>query len=57
MAMRSGMVPPTINYEAGDEDCGLSIVAGAAQQRQVDIALNINQGIGGQTTALIFKKI
>jgi 3-oxoacyl-(acyl-carrier-protein) synthase len=57
MAMRSGTVPPTINYEAGDEDCGLTIVAGTAQQRQVDIALNINQGIGGQTTALIFKKI
>jgi 3-oxoacyl-[acyl-carrier-protein] synthase II len=56
MAMRTGMLPPTINYEAGDEDCGLAIVAGAAQQRRVDIALNINQGIGGQTTALIFKK-
>jgi 3-oxoacyl-[acyl-carrier-protein] synthase II len=57
LAMRSGTVPPTINYEAGDQDCGLTIVAGMAQQRQVDIALNINQGIGGQTTALIFKKI
>lgn len=57
MAMQSGMLPPTLNYEAGDDDCPLAIVAGAAQQRRVDVALNINQGIGGQTTALVFKKL
>ena len=57
MAMRSGMLPPTINYEAGDEGCELAIVAGAARKQRVDMALNINQGIGGQTTALIFKKL
>jgi len=57
MAMRSGILPPTINCDNPDADCGLNIVAGKAQQRQVDVALNINQGIGGQTTALVFKKI
>ncbi len=57
MAMRSSMLPPTINYETGDDDCPLAIVAGAAQQCRVDVALNINQGIGGQATALVFKKI
>ena len=57
MAMRSGLLPPTINFENPDADCGLNIVAGAAQKLQVDVALNINQGIGGQTTALVFKKV
>jgi len=57
MTMRSGILPPTINCDNPDADCGLNIVAGMAQQRQVDVALNINQGIGGQTTALVFKKI
>jgi 3-oxoacyl-[acyl-carrier-protein] synthase II len=55
--MRSGMVPPTINCDNPDADCSLNIVAGMAQKLRVDVALNINQGIGGQTTALVFKKI
>jgi len=57
MAMRSGILPPAINCDNPDAGCGLNIVAGTAQQLQVDVALNINQGIGGQTTALVFKKI
>ena len=57
MAMRSAVAPPTLGYAAGDDGCALDIVAGAPRKLRIDTALKISQGIGGQTTALIFKKI
>jgi 3-oxoacyl-(acyl-carrier-protein) synthase len=49
-------MPPTINYNNPDDDCKLNIVANTPVEKKIDIAVNINQGIGGQSTALIFKK-
>jgi 3-oxoacyl-[acyl-carrier-protein] synthase II len=56
MAINNGIMPPTINYNNPDDDCKLNIVANTPVEKKIDIAVNINQGIGGQSTALIFKK-
>lgn len=56
MTIGTGLLPPTLNYETADPECSLQIVGRAPQQKNVSIALNINQGIGGQCTALLFKK-
>lgn len=57
LAMQNGMLPATPNFEQGDPEGGLSLIAGAALKKPIRTALNINQGIGGQATALVFKKM
>ncbi|MEI6125287.1 MAG: beta-ketoacyl-[acyl-carrier-protein] synthase family protein [Pseudomonadota bacterium] len=56
MAMNSGLIPPTLNYDTPDPDCPLNIGAHAPREQKIHAALTINQGLGGQSTALIFKK-
>jgi len=56
MAMTHGMLPPTVNCEHPDPDCRLRILTGAPHKTPITCALNINQGIGGQCTALLFKQ-
>jgi len=56
MAMTHNTVPPTLNCESTDDDCKLNIVTGVPLEKDIRFALNINQGIGGQSTALVFKK-
>lgn len=55
-AITTGMLPPTVNCDNPDSDCRLCIVRGKPQPARITVALNINQGIGGQCTALLFKK-
>ncbi|MCX8043175.1 MAG: beta-ketoacyl-[acyl-carrier-protein] synthase family protein [Desulfobacterota bacterium] len=52
----TGMLPPTVNCDHPDPDFPLRIVRNTPQPASVRIALNINQGIGGQCTALLFRK-
>jgi 3-oxoacyl-[acyl-carrier-protein] synthase II len=55
-ALGYGLLPPTINYANPDPDCPLDLVVQQPREKQIQAALSINQGIGGQCTALIFKK-
>ena len=56
MALGRGLLPPTINYRNPDPDCDLDLVTDQPREQQIEAALTINQGIGGQCTALMFKK-
>jgi 3-oxoacyl-[acyl-carrier-protein] synthase II len=56
LALCQGLLPPTINYEHPDPDCALDLVLNQPREKQIAAALSINQGIGGQCTALMFKK-
>jgi 3-oxoacyl-[acyl-carrier-protein] synthase II len=56
MALGRGLLPPTINYRNPDPDCDLDLVTDLPREQQIEAALTINQGIGGQCTALMFKK-
>ncbi len=57
LALQRGTLPPTINYKNPDPDCPLNVVAETPQELPIETALSINQGIGGQCTALVFKKV
>ena len=61
MAMREGIVPPTINHEEGDDDENidyrLNLTFNHAQQREVRAAMSNNFGFGGHNACLVFKKI
>jgi 3-oxoacyl-[acyl-carrier-protein] synthase II len=56
LAIRDGMVPPTINLD--DPDPGVDLDVAAHKARQVDIpaALNNSFGFGGHNVALIFTR-
>lgn len=57
LALQHGTLPPTINYENPDPECQLNVVGVTPRELPIKTALSINQGIGGQCTALIFKKL
>jgi 3-oxoacyl-[acyl-carrier-protein] synthase II len=56
LAIRDGIVPPTINLEIPDPDCDLDYVPNVARDRQVDVALSNSFGFGGQNTSLVLRR-
>jgi 3-oxoacyl-[acyl-carrier-protein] synthase II len=53
LAIRDGMLPPTINYENPDPDCDLDYVPNKARAGKCDRALSNSFGFGGQNISLI----
>lgn len=53
LAMRQGVLPPTINYEAPDPECDLDYIPNEAREKKVDHVLSNSFGFGGQNATLI----
>jgi 3-oxoacyl-[acyl-carrier-protein] synthase II len=56
MALRDGLIPPTINYETPDPDCDLDYVPNRARPAELTCALSNSFGFGGTNAVLLFKK-
>ena len=60
LAIKNGIVPPTINHEEGDNDenidYDLNFTFNKAQKREVNVALSNTFGFGGHNACVIFKK-
>ena len=56
LALRDGVIPPTINYETPDPDCDLDYVPNTARQAAVQACLNNSFGFGGHNACLALKK-
>ncbi|MGD1020028.1 MAG: beta-ketoacyl-ACP synthase II [Verrucomicrobiia bacterium] len=56
LAIRDGMIPPTINYENPDPDCDLDYVPNKARQTNVRACVNNSLGFGGHNATLIVKR-
>jgi 3-oxoacyl-[acyl-carrier-protein] synthase II len=57
LAMRDGIVPPTLNLENPSEGCDINLVPHTAQERKVTIALSNSFGFGGTNASLIFRML
>jgi 3-oxoacyl-[acyl-carrier-protein] synthase II len=57
MAMRDGVIPPTINLENQDPQCDLDYCANTAREVEVKAALSNSFGFGGHNASLLVKKI
>jgi 3-oxoacyl-[acyl-carrier-protein] synthase II len=57
LAMRDGIVPPTINLENPDVTTSIDLVPLKAQKRDVNVAMSNSFGFGGTNAALIFSKL
>lgn len=56
LAIKHGVIPPTINYETPDPECDLDYVPNEALERRVDIALSNSFGLGAQNACLVLKR-
>ena len=54
LALRDGVLPPTINYNEPDPECDLDYVPNVAREVQVDVALSNAMGLGGHNGCVLF---
>ncbi|MHC0052975.1 beta-ketoacyl-[acyl-carrier-protein] synthase family protein [Actibacterium sp. D379-3] len=57
MALRDGIVAPTIGYEEPDPECTLDVVPNVAREARVEVALSNAFAFGGLNAVLALRKI
>tara|TARA_R110000850_G_scaffold3844_16_gene17971 strand:- start:1638 stop:2846 length:1209 start_codon:yes stop_codon:yes gene_type:complete len=57
MALRDGVIAPTIGYEAPDPDCDLDVVPNTARDAQVNVALSNAFAFGGMNAVVALRRI
>ena len=56
LALRDGVIPPTINLDRPGEGCDLDFVPHTAREAKLDVVMSNSFGFGGTNGTLIFKK-
>jgi 3-oxoacyl-[acyl-carrier-protein] synthase II len=56
LAIKHGIIPPTINLENPDPECDLDYVPNVAREKKVRVAINNSFGFGGHNATLIAKE-
>jgi 3-oxoacyl-[acyl-carrier-protein] synthase II len=56
LAIRDGVLPPTINLDHPSHDCDLDYIPHVARRQRIDVALSNSFGFGGQNIALILRR-
>src|ERR1700684_89886 len=57
LAMRDGILPPTINLENPDVTTVMDLVPQKAQKREINVALSNSFGFGGTNASLVFRRV
>jgi 3-oxoacyl-[acyl-carrier-protein] synthase II len=56
LALKHGVIPPTINYEHPDPECDLDYVPNRARPAALQVAMSNSFGFGGINGVLVFRK-
>ncbi|MEN9282675.1 MAG: beta-ketoacyl-ACP synthase [Verrucomicrobiota bacterium] len=56
LAIRDGIVPPTINLENQDPECDLDCVPNHAREAKVDVAMSNSFGFGGHNATVLVRR-
>lgn len=56
LAIKHGMIPPTMNYETPDPECDLDYVPNKPRAHKINVALSNALGFGGHNATLVVKK-
>ncbi|KQL54992.1 3-oxoacyl-ACP synthase [Heyndrickxia shackletonii] len=56
LAIKDGILPPTINIETPDPECDLDYVPGEARKQEISVAMSNSLGFGGHNATIVFKK-
>ncbi len=56
LAIRDGLVPPTINYQTPDPECDLDYTPNTPRKRDIDVALSNSFGFGGHNVSLALRR-
>jgi 3-oxoacyl-[acyl-carrier-protein] synthase II len=57
LALRDGVIPPTINYEMADPACDLDYTPNQARQRKLTAAMSNSFGFGGHNASIIVGQV
>jgi 3-oxoacyl-[acyl-carrier-protein] synthase II len=57
LAMRDGIVPPTINLDNPDPECDLDYVPHRAREKKVKVAISNSFGFGGHNSSVVIKAV
>ena len=57
MALRDGVIAPTIGYEEFDPECALDVVPNEAREAKVDVALSNAFAFGGLNAVLALRRV
>jgi 3-oxoacyl-[acyl-carrier-protein] synthase II len=57
LAMRDGVLPPTINLDEPGEGCDLDFVPNVARDAKIDVAVSNSFGFGGTNGSLVFRRV
>ena len=56
LAIKNGVLPPTINLEHADPECDLDYVANNAREKEINTALSNSFGFGGNNSTIVVKR-
>jgi nodulation protein E len=57
LALREGVIAPTIGYQEHDPECALDVVPNEARDAKVNVAISNAFAFGGLNAVLVLQKI
>jgi 3-oxoacyl-(acyl-carrier-protein) synthase len=54
LAIKHGVIPPTINFNESDPECDLNYTVNCAIEKKVRVSMSQSAGFGGQNSAVLF---